>query len=205
MTVKNVEDVRIGDIAWVTKENVLEEFHASRVNNWITLDDRSAEARKGYVRSIKPDSVFVQSDEINDPGIWVPLHLVSLYYEFEEDRPVNPELEGDSVVMGPVYSMRRSTPEMTGASKVLANAIQILSDRGKRYDNESDDPYPAVTRTAALWSAYLGYGVSPQRVADMMTLHKLARLSVDPNGDDHRVDGINYLAIAEDLSNGTSD
>ena len=54
---------------------------------------------------------------------------------------------------------------------------------------------------AALWSAYLGFAVSPSQVAQCMVLLKIARSKHGaPNHRDHYVDGAGYSALAGELA-----
>lgn len=83
----------------------------------------------------------------------------------------------------------------TARGAVLSEANSIL--HGERQGSYGS-PCETFDRVAARWSQILGIPVQPWQAALMMADLKLARLS---NGYHHDsiVDGIGYLAIAEEL------
>ena len=52
---------------------------------------------------------------------------------------------------------------------------------------------------AALWSVWLGRTVTPQDVAVMMALLKIARMQHGAGTEDNAVDCCGYIALAEDM------
>lgn len=57
------------------------------------------------------------------------------------------------------------------------------------------DPGENITRTAALWSSYLGIAVEPQDVCALMCLLKVSRLAGDSHHSDSFVDIGGYAVI----------
>ena len=58
----------------------------------------------------------------------------------------------------------------------------------------------SFTVIAKLWSAYLGVGISPEKVAIMMVLLKAGR-STNTATEDSLIDMAGYAALAWDVSN----
>lgn len=98
--------------------------------------------------------------------------------------------------MKPVAKMPPSPRET-----LLQEAIQITtSDRNKQYG----DPEDNFRNIAELWIPYFKqrFGVpldiTPQDVAHLMILFKIARLSTNPGHRDSILDAAGYAACAED-------
>ena len=53
---------------------------------------------------------------------------------------------------------------------------------------------------AEMWSAILGFSVSPMRVALMMAALKLARASQNPDHADNWADAAGYIALAGEMA-----
>ncbi|MDR1684921.1 MAG: DUF6378 domain-containing protein [Desulfovibrio sp.] len=70
----------------------------------------------------------------------------------------------------------------------------INGDRQNSYGS----PAESFNRTAALWSAYLGRGVSAKDVAVCMALLKLAREAYR-HKPDNLLDAAGYLGLAADM------
>lgn len=71
----------------------------------------------------------------------------------------------------------------------------IIDERGKDYGS----PESNLSRTAALWSAYLGADITAEQVAVCMTLVKISRMAASYKADNY-VDAKAYLEIAERLA-----
>ncbi len=67
----------------------------------------------------------------------------------------------------------------------------VYGDRNDSYGHPHDD----FTRTAGLWSAFLGVEISAEEAALMMVLLKLSR-EKNKHDDDNIVDGHGYLLVA---------
>lgn len=67
----------------------------------------------------------------------------------------------------------------------------VYSDRQADYGHPADD----YGRTAALWSALLGYPITAKQAALCMVLVKLSREMNSPK-DDNMVDAHGYLLVA---------
>lgn len=85
--------------------------------------------------------------------------------------------------------------------RFLKEAIQITtSDRNAAYGNPEDN----FANIAAYWSSYLTQStkvdivISPQDVAHMMILMKVARLATNPTHYDSLLDIAGYAACGED-------
>ena len=80
------------------------------------------------------------------------------------------------------------------AGDYLNEARAIIQDRGLDYGHPSDN----MSRTAALWSAYLEMPVTDYQVAMCLALVKIARSMESPKPDKY-IDGAAYFAIAGQL------
>lgn len=74
-------------------------------------------------------------------------------------------------------------------SEVLAEANLLIT--GER-NNQYGEPTQDFTRTARMWSAYLGIDVKPHDVAALMALLKLSRIAWQPEKRDSWVDLAGY-------------
>ena len=75
--------------------------------------------------------------------------------------------------------------------------MSILNERGESYGPVKRGGN--ITRTAALWSAFLGVDITEHDVAWMMVLLKGSRSKQDPEHLDNFLDAHGYLDIAEQL------
>jgi hypothetical protein len=80
------------------------------------------------------------------------------------------------------------------AGDYLNEARAIIQDRGLDYGHPSDN----MSRTAALWSAYLEMPITDYQVALCLALVKIARSMESPKPDNY-IDGAAYFAIAGQL------
>jgi hypothetical protein len=80
--------------------------------------------------------------------------------------------------------------------KILEEATRLTAtDRQEKYGT----PYNNHRRIANLWSAYMDQEITPEQVAVMMVLMKIAR-SMQEHHPDNYVDGTAYFAIAGELA-----
>lgn len=79
---------------------------------------------------------------------------------------------------------------------ILSAAMQcICKDREDLYGS----PKESFEKTAKLWSAYIGFGISAEDVAIMMTLLKISRISTGKTNYDNYIDAAGYIAIAGEV------
>lgn len=74
--------------------------------------------------------------------------------------------------------------------------VYVTKDRNATH-GEPEDTFGLI---AAYWSSHLDTFISPEDVAVMMTLLKLARLKSSPANMDNLADGIGYLACGAELA-----
>jgi hypothetical protein len=84
------------------------------------------------------------------------------------------------------------------ANELLNEANTVRQERGLIYGN----PYYNMETTAKLVSAYINTYISPDQMAVILALVKIARLAQTSGAEnrDSYVDGISYLAIAGECS-----
>jgi hypothetical protein len=82
---------------------------------------------------------------------------------------------------------------MTKTEQLFDNAVKLIHERGSVYGH----PMPQHSRIAQLWSAYLGYPITPNQVAMAMALVKISRSVESPENDDHYKDALAYISIAK--------
>ncbi len=82
---------------------------------------------------------------------------------------------------------------MTKTEELFDDAINLIHTRGSQYGH----PMPQHSRIAQLWSAYLGYPITPNQVAMAMALVKISRSVESPEVGDHYKDALAYIAISK--------
>jgi len=85
---------------------------------------------------------------------------------------------------------------MNGDILLQAHAL-INGERQASYG----PPAPFFTRTAALWSAYLGHALTGKDVAMLMALLKIAR-EANRHKRDNLLDAAGYIGLAADMEGG---
>ncbi len=89
------------------------------------------------------------------------------------------------------------TPRHERAGRNLDRAKELITgDRAAAHG----DPLPNHQNIARLWEAYLGVEVTPQDVALMMALLKVARTQTGPHNPDNYHDLAGYAALAEAMA-----
>lgn len=82
-------------------------------------------------------------------------------------------------------------------SELLSEADRLVNgDRNNQYGPPTED----FTRTAAMWSAYLGMRIKAHDVAVLMALLKLSRIRWSPEKRDSWVDLAGYAACGWDCA-----
>lgn len=79
----------------------------------------------------------------------------------------------------------------------LEEVLNVVKERGAVYGPPSED----FARTAKLWSAFLGFEVTPAQVTACMMLLKISRLAKTPDHRDSFVDVAGYVHCYEDCIN----
>ena len=86
---------------------------------------------------------------------------------------------------------KTGTPQNIDNETILEEAQRLVhGDRGSAYGH----PYDDFSRTAKIWSAILGYDVTPAEVSLCMVGLKISR-EVNKPKRDNRVDGAGYLSL----------
>ena len=89
------------------------------------------------------------------------------------------------------------TPTPNARTLLLAEAETLVN--GDR-DDQYGDPRSDFTRTAAMWTAYLGADIQPHDVAALMALLKLSRIRWSPGKRDSWCDLAGYAACGWDVA-----
>jgi len=94
--------------------------------------------------------------------------------------------------------MENNLPKTIQAREILADAIEVMRERGAVYGH----PWTNHKRIADLWRAYLGFPIQPDQVAICMALVKVSRLSETwgAKGEDSYTDLVAYAALAGQLA-----
>jgi hypothetical protein len=94
--------------------------------------------------------------------------------------------------------MENDSPKAISPQSILDEANFIRAQRGQVYGH----PYINHRRIADLWSAYLGFPITPDQAAVCMALVKISRIAETPGhrGRDGYVDGVAYLSLAAMLA-----
>jgi|CXWL01.1.fsa_nt_gi hypothetical protein len=120
------------------------------------------------------------------------------YLHVDDAGPYVPyEGGGGGGVCGPWSTIGPSSPGQhlpSGAKDVLDRAREIASG-----DRQRDYGHPIVnhTRTAKLWSAFLGIEITPEQVCDLNALQKFSRLAHSPDHEDSELDVVGWIVNRE--------
>ena len=88
---------------------------------------------------------------------------------------------------------QRDSPSTVSVAEEAADVV------GSR-DDTHGDVRENHEQIAHMWSAYLGVGIEPHQVAEMMVLLKVSRCSAGSPDRDHYVDIAGYAQIAGELA-----
>jgi hypothetical protein len=103
-----------------------------------------------------------------------------------------------SIGTGKDFKMENDLNRTIKASELLNEANSVRQERGLIYGN----PYYNMETTAKLVSAYINTYITPDQMAVILALVKIARLAQTSGFEnkDSYVDGISYLSIAGECS-----
>lgn len=80
--------------------------------------------------------------------------------------------------------------------KILEEAVKcVCQDREGQYGS----PENSFNEIAKLWTVWLGMKITPQDVAIMMTMLKIARIKTGHFKEDSYIDACGYLACAAEI------
>lgn len=83
--------------------------------------------------------------------------------------------------------------------EILAAAEKcVCGDREKQYGNPENN----FRKISDLWTAYLGYEITPLDVAMLMALLKAARIKTGVGTEDSFIDAAGYIACAGEIAGG---
>jgi hypothetical protein len=85
-------------------------------------------------------------------------------------------------------------------NEILDTAKDLINGDRAETHGDAHDMHEVI---AEMWSAILGFSVSPMRVALMMAALKLARASENPDHSDNFVDACGYIALAGEMAGET--
>lgn len=84
--------------------------------------------------------------------------------------------------------------------EIMTQAVHTLQSRGNQY-GPVEASFDKISKIATL---VLNKEITPYDVACILHSVKLSRMSNDPTGPDHYVDGINYMAFMAQFSGATN-
>lgn len=98
----------------------------------------------------------------------------------------------------PITVPQQLKPTLTNVKTVADDASEAVN--GSRQETYGH-PYDDFSRTAKMWSGYLGIEVAPEDVANMQIIVKLSRLKNCPKHRDSLVDVVGYALCEEKIIN----
>lgn len=114
-------------------------------------------------------------------------------YRFNPNRGA----DADTASLKGVREYLEVTP--TERENALSDALKaVCGDRDKQYGTPEDN----FRRIAGLWTMYLGKGIEPKDVANMMILLKVARTQSGVQQRDSWVDIAGYAACGVEVDHG---
>lgn len=81
-------------------------------------------------------------------------------------------------------------------TEILRTANEYITKDRQSTHGEAENNFANISR---LWSAYLNYTITPQDVAMLMVLLKVARYKGNPSHIDNAIDLCGYAALAGEL------
>lgn len=80
--------------------------------------------------------------------------------------------------------------------EILAKAKSIINGERQGTYGEAENSFTIISQ---LWSAYLGISITPENVADLMILMKVARNSSGVYKEDNWIDICGYAALGGEI------
>ena len=84
-------------------------------------------------------------------------------------------------------------------TEILETANEYICNDRQQTHGQAENNFANIGR---LWSAYLDHPITPQDVAILMTLLKIARYKHSPSHVDNAIDMCGYAALAGELGQG---
>jgi hypothetical protein len=84
-------------------------------------------------------------------------------------------------------------------TEILRTANEYITKDRQTTHGQAENNFANIGR---LWSAYLNHPITPQDVAILMTLLKIARYKHSPSHVDNAIDMCGYAALAGELGQG---
>jgi hypothetical protein len=95
-----------------------------------------------------------------------------------------------------IYNDKRMPMDKT---EILTIANEYITRDRQQTHGQAENNFANIAR---LWSAYLNHPITPQDVAILMTLLKIARYKHNPSHVDNAIDMCGYAALAGELGQG---
>jgi hypothetical protein len=95
-----------------------------------------------------------------------------------------------------LYNDKRMAMDKT---EILRTANEYITKDRQSTHGQAENNFANIAR---LWSAYLNHPITPQDVAILMTLLKVARYKGNPSYVDNAIDMCGYAALAGELGQG---
>jgi len=86
-------------------------------------------------------------------------------------------------------------------TEILETANEYICNDRQQTHGQAESNFANIGR---LWSAYLDHPITPQDVAILMTLLKIARYKHSPSHVDNAIDMCGYAALAGELGQGVN-
>ena len=160
---------------------------------WIA-QDKSGEIYKYDSRPNESSTIFIPKGDEDYESVQKEIEGL-IKYDWKESL-INLETHDYKIIDGILIKMDKQDKQQDSQETIADKAEKIVfGDREQTYG----DPGKNLRMIAGMWSAYLGIGITPEQVCDMMVQLKIARLKSSPDHEDSKVDIIGYTLLKERL------